>query len=354
MRTRVCITTAFIFPALWGLAGCGSAPSVKTAEPVAPTDTAPAASPTSMPKPTGTPGPVGENFRLYADTPVLEMGAPGTWDSGLMDPGSVVFYENKFHMFFDGVPSWPALVNIGYAVSTDGLTFSRVSTDPVFTIDAIPWRTKPGNIRNNCILVENGAWIMYFTATEGLGSFAGVIGRATAASPTGPWIADPEPVLEPGDSTAWDAGMIGHVEVLRSGDGYVMYYSAALGIGMATSIDGIAWEKYNDPATDQPAFAASDPVMAKSGVEDPNVQMTPWGWAMAYRYKFSLYYAESDDGLHWKDAPTNPIITFIDKIIYYSSLLVKGDTAFLYFEAGGDTTSTYAATWTLTAPTGAE
>ena len=338
---------------LINLASCGPAPAITPTDLVPPTETSPAEpdpSTTPMPVATATPGPVGEDFRLYAETPVLAMGAAGTWDSGLMDPGSVVFAENNFHMFYDGVPSFPALIQIGYAVSDDGLTFSRVSNDPIFTVDDIPWKTVPGNIRANSVLFENGTWILYFTASGGLGSLTGVIGRATAVSPTGPWIVDPEPVLGPGDTGAWDAGAVGHAEVLHSADGYVMYYSAGLGIGMATSDDGIAWRKYDDPATAVPVYAASDPVMARPGAEDPNVQKTPWGWAMAYRYKFSLYFAESADGLHWKDAPANPIVTFIEKEIFYSSMLVKDGAAFLYFEAGGANTSTYVATWNLTAP----
>jgi hypothetical protein len=120
---------------------------------------------------------------------------------------------------------------------------------------------------------------------------------------------------------------------------------------MAASADGIHWEKYDDPATEREVYAAGDPVMNKPGAEDPNVQPTPWGWAMVYRYRFSLHYAESEDGLHWTDAPANPIVTLPDKGIYFSGLSVHDGAAFLYFEAGDPgATSVYAATWRLTAP----
>jgi hypothetical protein len=351
MRPRIC-TQLLLVSVVWSLTACGSAPAVPTEESIPAEEMPPIASATPEPEPTATPtGPVGDGFRLFTDEPVLAMGAPGTWDSGLMDPGAVVYHEGQFHMFYDGVPSFPALLGIGYAVSEDGLTFSRISADPVFTLDDVPWDPKPGNIRANSVLVEEGTWVLYFTASEGLGSLVGVVGRATAASPTGPWTVDGERVLEPGDAKAWDSGAIGHVEVVRSGEGYVMYYSAGLGIGMATSADGIRWEKYDDPTTDREVYAASDPVMAKPGAEDPNVQPTVWGWAMAYRYRFSLHYAESTDGLHWTDAPVNPIVTFLDRGIYFSSLSVRDGAAFLYFEAGDPSaTSVYVATWRLTAP----
>jgi len=351
LRPRIGIQLILV-SVVWSMTACGSAPAVATAEPVPAEETPSIVTHTPEPEPAATPtGPVGDGFRLFTDEPVLAMGAPGAWDSGLMDPGAVVHHEGRFHMFYDGVPSFPPLLSVGYAVSEDGLTFTRISADPVFTLDDVPWDPKPGNIRANSVLVEEGTWILYFTASEGLGSLAGVVGRATAASPSGPWTVDAEPVLEPGDSSAWDSGAIGHVEVVRSGDGYVMYYSAGLGIGMAASADGIRWEKYDDPATEREVYAAGDPVMNKPGAEDPNVQPTPWGWAMVYRYRFSLHYAESEDGLHWTDAPANPIVTLPDKGIYFSGLSVHDGAAFLYFEAGDPgATSVYAATWRLTAP----
>ena len=299
------------------------------------------------------PYPLERGFKLYTDEPVLPMGSSGSWDSGLMDPGAVVYYADRFHMFYDAVPSFPALIAVGYAASTDGITWTRAVTQPVFTITNIPWQPKPTNFRMNSVMVVDGTWVLYFSASNSYTELTGLVGRATASSPIGPWTVDPEPVLKPGENGEWDAGDVGHVDVIPSDKGYVMYYSSELGIGMATSPDGIKWTKYNDPATSEAAFAKSDPVIAVPapvGQHDPNVVHTDHGWQMVYRSDRGLEYTTSADGIHWDSATEKPLISPVDlqKTIWYSAFIVQDETAYLYFEAGSRNTSTYLATWTET------
>lgn len=289
------------------------------------------------------------DFKLHVDEPVLPMGSSGSWDSGLMDPGAVVFHEGQFHMFYDAVRYFPGTIAVGYAVSSDGMAWTRVLTEPVFTIENIPWQPKPTNFRANSVMVVDDTWILYFSASDAFSLLSGLVGRATASSPNGPWIVEPEPVLRPGESGEWDAGDVGHVDVIHSDEGYVMYYSSDKGIGMATSPDGIQWTKYDDPATREAPFADSDPVIsvaAPYGQLDPNVVHPDHGWQMVYRSDRGLEYATSADGINWK-LTEQPLISALDvkKTIWYSAFLVHDGTAYLYFEAGSSSTSTYLATW---------
>ena len=57
--------------------------------------------------------PLERGFKLYVEEPVLSMGPSGSWNSGLMDPGAVIFHDGQFHMFYDAVPSFPALIEVG-------------------------------------------------------------------------------------------------------------------------------------------------------------------------------------------------------------------------------------------------
>jgi predicted GH43/DUF377 family glycosyl hydrolase len=225
-------------------------------------------------------------------------------------------------------------------------------------------------------LVEpDGTWVLYFY-TLGGGGFngPGEIGRATAPAPTGPWIIDPDPVLNPGPDGAWDEVQVTGPNVLRLADGYRMYYDA-LGsgstsmIGMATSTDGIHWEKYNDPATDDPAFAESDPVLRVSSegwdskrVIDPNVIQTADGFEMIYLAtsgsgkfapgEFAFGAATSPDGIEWTKGDQNPVLSNRDhprwSQAYLASLLYVEGTYFLYFDlasAGTGGTNVYLATY---------
>jgi hypothetical protein len=153
-----------------------------------------------------------------------------------------------------------------------------------------------------------------------------------------------------------------------------MYYDA-LGIsptsmiGMATSSDGVQWEKYNDPATNDPAFAESDPVLRTSDdgwdskrVIDPNVIKTSEGFEMIYLAtsgsgkfapgEFAFGAATSPDGVEWTKSDLNPVLSNQDHSqwaqAYLASLLYVEGTYFLYFDLvapGRGGTNVYLATY---------
>jgi hypothetical protein len=73
------------------------------------------------------------------------------------------------------------------------------------------------------------------------------------------------PVLEPGDLGEWDQNFVLAPSVLFKDSTYHLWYCTRLAtpglIGYATSLDGISWTKYDDPATPSPPYAHSDPVI---------------------------------------------------------------------------------------------
>ena len=86
-------------------------------------------------------------------------------------------------------------------------------------------------------------------------------------------------------------------------------------IGLATSADGVTWEKLNDPTNDliEPAFAESDPVLVAGSGWDARATWTPNifpfrnGWMMIYNAFGSLGIAFSEGGLVWSKYEGNPI-----------------------------------------------
>jgi predicted GH43/DUF377 family glycosyl hydrolase len=311
----------------------------------------------------------GEVFTLYGDQPVVRHGAFGEWDGRYTDPGAVLFHEGKFHMFRNGFQAWPASVQIGYLTSEDGLNWTEVSEAPVMMTDDVPY-AEVAALASDALVLDDGTWVLYLYIWNSTPSTPapGTIARATAPSPTGPWTPDPEPILNPGSEGSWDAGNVDAPRLVQTDDGYIMYYTgydlnglSSGKIGMATSPDGIAWTKYDDPTTTDAPYAESDPILtAPEGitlVNQPMVEITDAGWTMVFRQvdfsvrppQMSLNYALSDDGIHWEIASDTPFWTRTTVPrsggFWYTALEHHDDTYYLYVETGiGSGTDIFAAT----------
>ncbi len=316
-------------------------------------------------------------FRFYEGNPVLQRSNNPEWDNQFIDPGGMLYHDGMFHMFYNGIHGFPAPVGVGYATSEDGYHWVRATDKPVLSADALSDTNFPGsNLFVTSALVEpDGTWVLYFY-TLGGGGFGGPgeIGRATAPGPIGPWTIEPDPVLTPGPDGAWDEVQVSGPNVLKVEEGYLMYYDGlrnggASMIGRATSTDGVHWEKYNDPATTEPAFAESDPVLGVSSegwdsrrVIDPNVIQTADGFEMIYLAtsgfgkfapgEFAFGAATSPDGIQWTKSDRNPILSNQDhprwSQAYLASLLYVDGTYFLYFDlvsSGSGGTNVYLATY---------
>lgn len=296
-------------------------------------------------------------FTLESEDPIIRHSdQTGDWDDRFTDPGAVLFHDGKFHMFRNGFQNWPGSVQIGYLTSDDGITWQEATPDPVLTTAEVPYAGLAA-LASSALVMDDGTWVLYFYTWDGQGRSArNFIGRATAASPLGPWTVAAEPLLSPGVEGSWDdVGVLGS-RVVQDGTGYVMYYSAAnrrdrgyAGIGMARSDDGITWNKYDDPATTETAFAESDPVLRppdrKTFVHQPSVHLTGSGWVMWYRTapigqgdsRMSIRYATSADGIMWTPAETAAWLP--DTIsqasgFWWTASAYHDGTFYLYVEAG--------------------
>jgi hypothetical protein len=350
----------------------GLTPSIEASATPLPraTDTLPAAaSATALPSETVTPKvaeatqtitPTNELFQFYAQNPVLPASSDPNWDNTYIDPGATFFYQGQFHMFFNGINGFPRPVGVGYATSTDGYHWTRQVTQPVLSaLNLDPKGEFHGQnlFVTSGLVMEDGTWVLYYFMMNG-GTFTGPqsIGRATAPAPTGPWTLSAQPVLEPGPAGAWDDLQVTDPEVLKTQDGYIMYFDGMGSrsmIGMATSPDGIHWSKYNNPATQDKAFIESDPILVNDNgawdagrVMDPKVVQTEQGYVMVYLstegpVKFGtgqhgVGYATSQDGIHWIKGKENPALSSQNhpdwRQTFLMALVHEEDTYFLYFD----------------------
>lgn len=266
---------------------------------------------------------------MDADNAVFHHGESGEWDGQFTVPAVVLEIDGQLHMFRNGYPNWPAPNSVGYMISDDGYTWTEVQEEPVFKHEEAPYGVDM-NLLTSVIQEDDGTWAFYFFLWSNANSTAPTgIARATASSPTDPWQFDEELVLLPGSKGEWDAGSIGSTEIFKTNGGYVMYYVGGAvdpQMGMATSADGIHWEKYNDPTTTDAPFAESDPVFTAQGAEtwefnnisDLAIIPDGDGWLMFYgsmntgsNVSFAGYnLAFSDDGLNWERLSKEPLWTY--------------------------------------------
>jgi sucrose-6-phosphate hydrolase SacC (GH32 family) len=306
-------------------------------------------------------------FTAWEGNPVLSPGEPGSWDELFVWTPQIIHHENVFYLFYLG-GNVSGRMSIGLATSMDGFHYSKFENNPVLSPDDRgfdAFTVGPG-----IILKDGSTWLMYYNAQDMIAFLPGrSTGRATASSPGGPWIKSETPVISSGDLGEWDSGFLIPCSVLLLEDGsYMMFYTGGTElasfndffIGMATSEDGISWEKYDDPLTAEHPFAESDPVLRSGSpgkwdgalVWMANVTAYQGGFRMYYsgsrenmRVEFkSIGYASSEDGIHWEKYPSNPIYHSIDdpfitsdgKIGYLEnpSLLYSDSVCFMYYECG--------------------
>jgi predicted GH43/DUF377 family glycosyl hydrolase len=300
-----------------------TAPPSPTATEVPPTETeTPTPTETATPTPTRWQAPTatkkpGVVFRLYkpqTDSILPPSNLP-IFNGPYTDPGGVVYHDGQFHMFYNNLLDFPPTqITIGYAASADGLSWTRVTDATILDPGDVPFADNV--VRAGSALVEeDGTWVLYFDTMAAQAEHApySVIGRATAASPAGPWTADPDPVLAP-DAEGWDSYAVQRPCVVRTEDGYAMYYqafaarTAAPVIALATSTDGITWVKHETPVFEGSAVTWGKHI----SITYPYVVRNDDGWLLFFkgsgdRFDQSIGLAASRDGIDWQLAQDRPV-----------------------------------------------
>ena len=335
-------------------------PTDVTASTSVPSSTTTTPGPTTTVQPTIAPS---EYLTLVSDVPAWSGGEDG--DVGGLPrvaAGPVAVVDGMYYTVFSAGGEddmWDAVFS---ATSSDGSTW-RVDPAPV-EFPAV--RGAVDLLIGSLELLDDGTWAMYYhvafdTGGHGDHVFEYSIGRATASSPSGPWTADELPALLPGPDGSWDAGAIRHPNVVRQGDSWLMYYTGyaakdgsdagAGAMGIASSRDGIAWEKRSEPVfTGDPSLAWED-----GSISRIDVAWTGSRYLLLYsgRTGGSRGLAISPDGVGWERVSVDPVLTGFDvprPAIFSTSILIDGDRTRVYVANGGYRTTSAVYEMELRAP----
>jgi predicted GH43/DUF377 family glycosyl hydrolase len=283
----------------------------------------------------------------YAGNPVFRPADGNAWDNKNVLAAKVVFEGDVYRMWYTANGANDLRTAIGYATSSDGLTWTRQGSDPVLSYGA-GWESH--GVSAPSVLYDPVAsqWKMWYAGRDYNGRYS--IGYAT--SPDGiTWSKyGNNPVLARSNSGQDDASIVSPHVLYRAGT-YHMWYAGRGSnnqIFYATSSDGINWSKH-----------PSNPVLRLGGdytwdngeIAAPSVIWTGARYEMWYQgysrgtLQRYLGHATSTDGATWTKDVLNPVVglepnTWDSYSIYYPSVGVsRSGQAMLWYQGEAGTGS---------------
>lgn len=161
------------------------------------------ATPTPMPSPSASVSPAA-TIALTGEAPVLEPSSLGDGHYGYILPAAYFMAEGLRHAYVVGFGEERGDQEVFHVTSSDGLAW-QIDDDPPFAELGLEL-SPPGPIPSSVNQAADGTWVMYLWGVPAPQVEGSVIYRATAPSPDGPWVAEPEPDLTPGapgSGTTW-------------------------------------------------------------------------------------------------------------------------------------------------------
>ncbi len=234
-----------------------------------------------------------KNWIDYPSNPILSPSI-NDYDFGGVIQSMVYRTENKYIMWYDGVVN-DGIKYVLYAESQDGFYWSKPISHPVIYPNLNSWDSWA--VHPGPVIRENGIFKMYYNSGS---SQNGLWHIGLASSVDGIlWEKNSSPVIST-DYVYWAPQIIAWSIVKNDGI-YYLYFTGRdhpyYKIGLATSIDGINWTKRSNPIM-VPTFAWEG-----TGVASPSVILEGGLFKMVYSNVNPTYnafgYATSSDGINW-------------------------------------------------------
>lgn len=260
-----------------------------------------------------------------ASNPVLSP-TPQSGIFAFCDP-SLLFDGMNIHLWITGggflSGDTVAGVRTYYYTTTDGLSWQPNPFNPVLR-EGPAGRWDSGHIETPCVISNSGEFWLYYAATPDSAANDGAylkIGLATSQDGE-TWIRHTgNPMLERGLPGSWEERQIESPCVIKTDSLFYLWYTGIdaawkIHVGLATSIDGVNWQKYPGNPVFSPSRGSDwDSV----GVYAPQVRWLNDRFVMLYTglvfsqtgYDFTntnTGLASSKDGIHWIRVSNQPVL----------------------------------------------
>jgi len=226
----------------------------------------------------------------------------GDWDNAGINTASVISDGGTYKMWYG---AWGLLGHklIGLATSTDGTTWTKNPDNPRLS----PSESWEGTDVGRPAVIKDGAiYKMWYSSGDTK------IGYATSSDGVS-WTKYAANPIMTGAAGTWDANGVAGPFVLKvSANDYRMWYQnqEATGIGYATSADGIAWTKHSGAVLTPASGGAWDNLqIADPDVLYDGTTFRMWYSSCSDQYIYQIGYATSSDGIHWTRSASNPVFS---------------------------------------------
>jgi predicted GH43/DUF377 family glycosyl hydrolase len=177
----------------------------------------------------------------------LDLGGPGAFDQMAIWPGTVITDGATYKMWYVGVDP-NQISTIGYATSSDGLTWTKGNNGkPVLDLGPVN-KFDGGSVVSPSVIKDGDTYKMWYAGMISYSNNLYQIGYATSTDGV-TWTRENngEPVLSFGKSNTFDSDGLYGTAVIKDGETYRMWYLGIPGrsAGIATSSDGVNWAKEN-------------------------------------------------------------------------------------------------------------
>ena len=219
---------------------------------------------------------------------------PGTVEeSGICAPGARVI-DGAVHLFYQTYGNGPADA-ICHATSTDGLTFVRNPTNPVFRPEGV-WCC--GRAIDAEVYPVGNRLLLYYATRDpefNIQMLGVAMAQLTSGFGRGTWtdLSHKGPMLKP--ELPWEKNCIEAPTVMRRNETFFLFYAGGYNnepqqIGLATSPDGVHWQR----ASDEPFLRSGAPGEWNSSESGhPGVFVDPRGKT------YLFFQGNADDGQTW-------------------------------------------------------
>ncbi len=237
------------------------------------------------------------DFGPASEKPLLAGTGPGNWDKLVRERGWILRENDQWYLWFTGYNDELSKDRfLGYATSSDGLNWKRWSGNPL---------THSSWVEDMCILKRGDTYHMF---AEGRDDVAHLLISTDRTS----WQEQGDLDIRQADGKPISAGPRGTPSVWFENDTWWLFYERKdLAVYVATSKDLKVWTNVRDePVIDRGPAAydlyavAVDQIIKQDGRYYAYYHasaLPQWG-------EWSTCIAMSEDLIHWKKYPGNPVI----------------------------------------------